>query len=853
MKTCPKCGSLLKPPDASYCIECESYLDISRGISKKKSEKSSGNPMCCFMTFFAVALIIVFVIWADTPIGSTEEYVAEVFMTIFLFGIALCFCVAIGSSISEKNDKKIKRTQQGIDLSLLKTENRLIYVLYYIFLFAIILISFAVPATEIGFIFLSSLLTLLVVVGFILVIVKAKRVKYWLSPKDVISFFSLFFIVIGLWGTDFISFLIYLFGIFGVYTWWVWFASDLKKKRIRPIKWIGLLKKKRIRPIKWISLSGVFIITVGIIWSITSASFTSYFIEYLGLYIWVGFFFSELLQRNEVPGLEDVDEAKIFEALMKDSKRLVEQGKKQYNKKGYEDSIDNWESAIKMYEKSLEFSPSSDQKEKIKTNLGMLQDNIINALEVSANKYNKRAIKAHDNQDLEKAEQEWNHSVSNFTKLLKIIKSEKLNLETSKTKTKIESIRKNLEQLEIEKLCAVADKKLGDAQTLKDKEITIALEMATEAISSYSEALKKARNNPEFTSLVENIKTKMFNVRNFQEGLEEKMDELIGITPLTTEIIIEHDDDSDYKKVQSTIKAGKRKKALKIIREYEFIGGQVRFKVGLVNNTNNPLTNFKISFDLPDALKWVLYEPDKYERKGDSILISKLGKNEKKTVSLYLEPINCMESPVNATISFFDVNDRPQAIPMKPKMISISCPIFFTKEVANIARVKKLQRSLTLRDKKIFPIVNDDALSLFFSTTLSVLGNYDIKLISREFSEEERFGEAWFYGITKVKKNRIITYIILDGENKTLEIEVSADDHGQITGFLAEIGNKIREELLKLNIIGNEEQFYDINMSIHLNHCPYCWNIIPSEQIQGYLKGDPIDCKYCGETLTIKK
>ncbi|MHA1467467.1 MAG: hypothetical protein ACTSP6_05245 [Promethearchaeota archaeon] len=839
MKNCPKCGSLLKPPDASYCIVCESYLDIKRVTSKGKSEKSSGKSVCCFTTLFAVALSIAFVVWSETPIGSTEEYVTEIFMTIFLFGIVLCLCIAISINISEKNEKKKTRTQQGIDLSFLKTEKRLIYVLYYTFFFIIILLSFVAPPTDIGIIFLSSFLTLLVGVSVILVIVKAKRVKYWLSTKDVISFFSIFFIIVGLWGTDYVSFLTYLFGILGVYTWGVWFASDLIKKRTSSLKWIGL--------------SGVAIITVGIIWSITSASFTSIFIEYFGLYICVGFFFSELLQRNEVPGLEEVGETKIFEALMKDSKRLVEQGNNQYNKKGYEDSIDSWESAIKMYEKSLEFSPSSDQKEKIKSNLGMLQDNIINALEVSANKYNKRAIKAHDNQDLQKADQEWNHSVSNFAKLLKIIKSEKLNLETSKIKTKIESIRKNLEQLEIEKLCAAADKKLDDAQTLKDKEITIALKMATEAISFYSEALEKAKKNPEFTSLVENIKIKMFNVRNFQEVLEEKMDELIGIAPLTTEIVIEHDDDSDYKKVQSTIKADKGKKVLKIIREYEFIGGQVRFKVGLVNNTNNPLTNFKISFDLPDALKWVLYEPDKYERKGDSILIPKLGKNEKKTVSLYLEPINCMESPVNATISFFDVNDRPQAIPMKPKMISISCPIFFTKEEANIARVKKLQRSLTLRDKKIFPIVNDDALSLFFTTTLSVLGNYDIKLISREFSEEERFGEAWFYGITKVKKNRIITYIILDGENKTLEIEVSADDHGQITGFLAEIGNKIREELLKLNIIVNEEQFYDMSMSIHLNHCPYCWNIIPSEQIQGYLKGDPIDCKYCGETLTIKK
>ncbi len=839
MKNCPKCGSLLKPPDASYCIVCESYLDISRGNSKKKSEKSSRKPLSCFITLFAVALFIAFVIWSDTPIGSTDEYIAEVFMTIFLFGIVICFCIAIGSSISEKNEKKTKRTQQGIDLSFLKTENHLIYVFYYIFFSVIILLSFAAPPTDIGIIFLSSFLTLLVGVSVIVVIVKAKRVKYWLSTKDVISFFSLFFIIIGLWGTDYISFLTYLFGILGVYTWGVWFATDLIKKRASPIKWIGL--------------SSVVILTIGIIWSITSASFTSIFIEYFGLYIWVGFFFSELLQRNEVPGLEEVGEAKIFETLMKDSKRLVEQGNNQYNKKDYENSIDSWEGAIKMYEKSLEFSPSSDQEEKLKSNLRMLQNNIINALEVSANKYNKRAIKAHDNQDLQKAENEWNHSVNNFTKLIKIVKSEKLNLETSKIKTKIDSIRKNLEQLEIEKLSAAADKKLDEAQNLKEKKITNALEMSTEAISLYSEALEKTKKNSEFTPLAENIKAKMVNVRNFQEGLEEKMDELIGISPLTTEISIEGDDDSDYKKVQSTIKADKGKKALKIIREYEFIGGQVRFKVGLANNTNNPLTNFKISFDLPDALKWVLYEPEKYERKGDSILIPKLGKNEKKTVSLYLEPINCMESALNATISFFDVNDQPQAIPMEPKMIAISCPIFFTEEEANIARVKKLHHSITLRDKKIFPIVNDEAMSLMFSTVLSVLGNYDIKLVSREFSEEERFGEAWFYGITKVKKNRIITYIILDGENKTLEIEVSADDHGQITGFLAEIGNKIREELLKLNIIGNEEQFYDMNMSIHLNHCPYCWNIIPSEQIQGYLKGDPIDCKYCGETLTIKK
>ena len=61
MKNCPKCGSLLKPPNASYCVACESYLDIKRDVSKRKSEKP-GKSLCCFTTLFAVALSITFVI-----------------------------------------------------------------------------------------------------------------------------------------------------------------------------------------------------------------------------------------------------------------------------------------------------------------------------------------------------------------------------------------------------------------------------------------------------------------------------------------------------------------------------------------------------------------------------------------------------------------------------------------------------------------------------------------------------------------------------------------------------------------------------------------------------------------------
>jgi len=124
-----------------------------------------------------------------------------------------------------------------------------------------------------------------------------------------------------------------------------------------------------------------------------------------------------------------------------------------------------------------------------------------------------------------------------------------------------------------------------------------------------------------------------------------------------------------------------------------------------------------------------------------------------------------MKSSVNATVSFFDAKDRPQAVTMRPKEISITCPIFFTEKEANLARVKSLHRTLDHRDRKVFPLIDIEKISLIYSSTLNVLGQYDIKLIYKEFSDKDNFGEAWFYGITKVKKNRIITYILLNGEN----------------------------------------------------------------------------------------
>ncbi len=288
--------------------------------------------------------------------------------------------------------------------------------------------------------------------------------------------------------------------------------------------------------------------------------------------------------------------------------------------------------------------------------------------------------------------------------------------------------------------------------------------------------------------------------------------------------------------------------AIKIIREYEYLGGKIRLKIGLVNTTGKVITNLALRFDLPNSLKWIIHEPD-YIRRGDTILIPKLGGDEKIAISLYLEPLNCMKSAINATLTFFDANDHPQAVIMPPKKVSITCPIFFTREEANLARVRSIQKKLKYADKKIFPLRNHDNLEMIFNHLLDVIGKHDVKLVDKNFSKDKEFGEAWYYGITKVNKNQMVIYLMMDPKKHLLEVNVNADDQEPITGLLAELEGQIREKLLMTKVIADGTTFNEINTSVLLGHCPYCNGPISPEWISLYKKGETIACKYCDTSI----
>ncbi len=507
-------------------------------------------------------------------------------------------------------------------------------------------------------------------------------------------------------------------------------------------------------------------------------------------------------------------------------KYVLDHSNRVISKKSLQSSKQSLDRIINFLVDGVAYFQNSENKQKNGI-LGKLNMSLIKAYDKRGKIHDNKALRYYNKNKLFQAQKVWILAVNDYEACLVLSRSENFSNSMEDLEQRISEIQDHLKLHETEVKIIEIDKKLKQVKSLQRQDATKAIELVNEIIASYSEIKDNSEEFDESKKIVRKLESKIKSAQFLRSTIQEKRDDDIGL-----------------KKIPAILKDGDQDSILSIIREYEFIGGQIRFKVGVINNTSYTFTNLRLAFDLPIALKWIMHEPN-YERKGDSLLLSKLGPHEKQAVSLYLEPVNCMESSVNVTVSFFDAKEKPHAIPMRPKMIGISCPIFFTEDEANLARVKSLIRSLANRDKKVFPIADPTKSNAIFSSIVSVLGKFDIKLVYKEFDDENNFGEAWFYGITKIKKQRIIPYVMLDGENKVLELEVSGDEAEQITAFLAEVGDRVRKRLILEKVIKPDEKFYDMRITVMSKFCPYCYTLISNELVQKFLNGESVECKNC--------
>ncbi len=236
---------------------------------------------------------------------------------------------------------------------------------------------------------------------------------------------------------------------------------------------------------------------------------------------------------------------------------------------------------------------------------------------------------------------------------------------------------------------------------------------------------------------------------------------------------------------------------VKMLSEIEFYQGFVRLKIAVRNDTKSVITNVAtdISYD-PKVLRADRIQPD-YERSGTKVFLGTISPREKKTVAYYLDPLICQESDVDGTATFKDAEGAFKTTTMKRRRADIVCPIFFTEENANTAMLKRLiTEELSEADSKLFTIPKvlkaRDALAL----AKQVVRGHDVRFV-REFEEEEPsyHGEAWFFGITKVKKSKMVIRASVYEDRNTLEFFVASSQMQAITGLLAELGQNLNEAL----------------------------------------------------------
>jgi len=248
---------------------------------------------------------------------------------------------------------------------------------------------------------------------------------------------------------------------------------------------------------------------------------------------------------------------------------------------------------------------------------------------------------------------------------------------------------------------------------------------------------------------------------------------------------------------RDTVLKAKEKKGVKMLSEVEFFQGFVRLKTAVKNDTDTVITDAALDIVYDDNVLRLDHIQPVYEYKRGKVHLGNINAGEKKTVAFNYDPVICMESNIDGNLTFRDVKGNLQVVSMKTRRADIVCPIFFTRENANTAMLKRLvNEELATQDSKVFRYPDGLAPNQAFELCKGVVHLHDVKFV-REFFEEKPnwLGEAWFYGETKVKGYKIVIRVTVREDSHTAEFFVASQEMEVITGLLAELGHSLNRML----------------------------------------------------------
>ncbi len=225
-------------------------------------------------------------------------------------------------------------------------------------------------------------------------------------------------------------------------------------------------------------------------------------------------------------------------------------------------------------------------------------------------------------------------------------------------------------------------------------------------------------------------------------------------------------------------------KYVEVVREYDFVGGQVHFKVAVRNNSAAAIYDVKVVLDYPDA----------FQIDDEMISLPVIEPNSSRGVDFYLEPTSCGKSQVGATVIYKDFTATPHTVHVEKKEVWIKCPLVVA-TMDNLNDVMIVIQSLP-SDARTFLISDIDA-RLAYHAGFRAITHFDARCVAAPEKMDGDNFEADAYFATKVKAGggRIVIKLSVSEKSQIMEIRVWCAEAGQLTGLLAKIIEYLFQEI----------------------------------------------------------
>ncbi|MFX1391840.1 MAG: PCI domain-containing protein, partial [Promethearchaeota archaeon] len=249
------------------------------------------------------------------------------------------------------------------------------------------------------------------------------------------------------------------------------------------------------------------------------------------------------------------------------------------------------------------------------------------------------------------------------------------------------------------------------------------------------------------------------------------------------------------KKTQETIEATDGGK-IEVVRDYDFIGGQLHFKVAVRNKTNMAINTVKVILDVPSS----------YKIKSPLINIPVIEAKNSRGVDFYLEPKECGISSIGGDVIYKTASGEKRTVHIRKKEVQIKCPLV----VSCLATIEDIQIAIAdlPNDARAFLIADLDP-RLAFRAAVRTIKRFEVSTVTSHEGNDAKGkyeAESWHCSEAKIGGGRIVTRVYVSESNQSLEVRVWCNHAGQLTGFLAKIIELLFEEINLIRKIKSEER-----------------------------------------------